>query len=187
MQYEVLDISGDAGIKAYGKTCEEAFANAGMGMYSLITDIGNINERQEIGIEVKSDSIEGLLVSFLNELIFRFDTYGFIGNRIEVMSLKFGVTNKTISKAPSPSPSPAGGEGNNIAPPLRGGDKGEGDLCGFTYEVLSMSYELKAKIYGEEFDIDRHERRLLVKAATYHNIRVEKTGDKWEVEVIFDI
>ncbi|MBI4690131.1 MAG: D-alanine--D-alanine ligase [Nitrospirae bacterium] len=53
------------------------------------------------------------------------------------------ITNKTISKAPSPSPSPAGGEGNNIAPPLRGGDKGEGDLCGFTNELLS-SNELSA-------------------------------------------
>ncbi len=140
MQYEVIDISGDAGIKAYGKTCEEAFANAGMGMYSLITDIGNIDERRQVDVEVKSDAIEGLLVSFLNELIFRFDAYGFIGNRIEITAF-------------SPQP-PA---------------------------------FVEAKIYGEEFDIDRHERRLLVKAATYHNIRVEKTGDKWEIEVIFDI
>lgn len=140
MQYEVLDISGDAGIKAYGKTCEEAFANAGIGMYSLITDIGNINERQEIGIEVKSDSIEGLLVAFLNDLIFRFDTYGFIGKRMEIIA--------------------------------------------FTHQPPVF---MKANIYGEEFDIDGHERRLLVKAATYHNIRVEKTGDEWEIEVIFDI
>ncbi len=137
MQYEVLDISGDVGIKAYGASREEAFVNAGIGMYSLITDIGNINERQEIGIEVKSDSIEGLLVSFLNELIFRLDTYGFIGRKIEV-----------------------GHFSDNL---------------------------IKVNVYGEEFDIDRHERRLLVKAATYHNIRVEKTGDNWEIEVIFDI
>ncbi|HAK89314.1 MAG TPA: hypothetical protein DHV16_07740 [Nitrospiraceae bacterium] len=140
MDFETIDISGDAGIKAYGKSREEAFVNAGFGMYSLITDIGNINERQEIDIEVKSDSIEGLLVSFLNELIFRFDTYNFIGSRIEISDL-------------------------SIQPP----------------------FFIKAKIFGEEFDVERHERRLLVKAATYHNIRVEKTGDKWEIEVIFDI
>ncbi|MBI4689755.1 MAG: carbamoyltransferase HypF [Nitrospirae bacterium] len=54
--------------------------------------------------------------------------------------MEFKLTNKTISKAPSPSPSPAGGEGKNIAPPLRGGDKGEGDLCGFTNELLSDKY-----------------------------------------------
>ncbi len=54
--------------------------------------------------------------------------------------MKETFTNKTISKAPSPLPSPAGGEGKNIAPPLRGGDKGEGDLCGFTNELLSKCH-----------------------------------------------
>ncbi|MBI4691240.1 MAG: nickel pincer cofactor biosynthesis protein LarC, partial [Nitrospirae bacterium] len=49
-------------------------------------------------------------------------------------------------KAPSPSPSPAGGEGKNIAPPLRGGDKGEGDLCGFTNELLSKKWSDIGKI-----------------------------------------
>jgi SHS2 domain-containing protein len=115
--------------------------NAGIGMYSLITDIEKIDEKQAIDIETKGDSLEGLLVSYLNELIFQFDTYGFIGKRIEIMSLEFGV----------------------------------------------MSYRLKASVYGEEFDPDRHERRLLVKAATYHNIRVEKTNGKWEIGVVFDI
>jgi len=36
-----------------------------------------------------------------------------------------------ISKAPSPLPSPSRGEGYNNSPPLRGGDKGEGDVCVF--------------------------------------------------------
>jgi len=141
MKFEILDISGDVGIRAYGHSCEEVFVNAGIGMYSLITDIEKIDERQAIDMEAKGDSLEGLLVSYLNELIFQFDTYGFIGKRIEIMSLEFGV----------------------------------------------MSYGLKASVYGEEFDPDRHERRLLVKAATYHNIRVEKINDKWEIEVVFDI
>lgn len=141
MKFEVMDISGDIGIRAYGQSCEKVFVNAGIGMYSLITDIEKIDERQAIDIEAKGDSLEGLLVSYLNELIFRFDTYGFIGKRIEIMSLEFGV----------------------------------------------MSYGLKARVYGEEFDPDRHEGRLLVKAATYHNIKVEKINDKWEIEVVFDI
>lgn len=140
MQYEVLDISGDAGIKAYGKTCEDAFVNAGIGMYSLITDMDRILEKQEVGIEVEGDSPEGLLVKYLNELIFRFDTYGFIGKRMKIVA--------------------------------------------FSHQPSAF---MKAKIYGEEFDPDRHERRLLVKAATYHDIKVEKVNDDWEVEVIFDI
>jgi SHS2 domain-containing protein len=139
VKFEILDISGDVGIRAYGKTCEEAFMSAGMGMFSLITDIERIDGTHAIEIEVQADSIEGLLVSYLNELIFQFDTYGFIGKRIEVIAF------------------------------------------------IQPSAFIKVKIYGEEFDTDRHERRLLVKAATYHNIKVQKINDGWEVEVVFDI
>lgn len=140
MKFEILDISGDIGIRAYGHSCEDAFVNAGVGMYSLVTDIEKINERQTIDIDVKGDSVDGLLVSYLNELIFQFDTYGFIGKRIEV-----------------------------------------------TVFSLQPSAYIKARVYGEEFDPNRHERRLLVKAATYYNIKVENVNNNWEVEVIFDI
>lgn len=141
MKFEILDISGDAGIIAYGDNCEDAFVNAGIGMYSLITDLDKIKERQDIEIEAKGGSPEGLLVAYLNELIFRLDTYGFVGKTIEM------------------------------------------DF----FSLQPSAYYIKAKVRGEEFDPDRHERRLLVKAATYHNIRVEKINDNCEVEVVFDI
>jgi SHS2 domain-containing protein len=140
MGFETIDISGDAGIRAYGSTAEEMFINAAIGMYSLITDVNKIEERQEVEIAIKGDSAEGLLVKYLNELIFHFDTYNFIGRRIEISSF-------------------------SIQPP----------------------FFIKAEIFGEEFDIGRHERRLLIKAATYHNIKIEQVNDRWEVAVIFDI
>ncbi len=46
-------------------------------------------------------------------------------------------TKEFISKAPSPLPSPSRGEGCNTSPPLRGGDEGEGDVCGFTNDRIS--------------------------------------------------
>lgn len=154
MRFEILDISGDIGIKAYGTSCEEAFVNAGTGMYNLITDVEKIEEKQEIAIEIKAESIEGLLVKYLNELIFYFDTYGFVGKRIEVVGAELQTASRDSQKL-SLSKSP--------------------------------NFELKIKVCGEEFDPDRHERRLLVKAATYHNLRVEGINGRWEVEVIFDI
>jgi len=137
MQFEILDISGDTGIKAYGKTVSEAYANAGIGMYSLITDISGVSERERVEFQLSGDSPEGMLAAYLNELIFRFDTQGFVGRRVEVP-----------------------------------------DLSGSSIRVI---------VHGEEFDADRHERRLLIKAATYHNIKVERTDHLWEVEVVFDI
>ena len=139
-KFEPIDISGDVGMRAFGATVEEAFINEAMGMYSLITDIGSIREARKIIIETQSDSIEGLIVNYLNELIFQFDAYGFIGKAIDINIFRF-------------EPAPF----------------------------------LKATVRGEEFDPESHDKRLLIKAATYHRIRIEKIDDIWEVDVIFDI
>lgn len=137
MQFEVLDISGDVGIRAFGRSLEEVLINAALGMYNLITDTGAVEKKKSINVEVESHSLEGLLVSWLNELIFQFDTYGFIGRDIEIKELT---------------------------------ERG-----------------LKASLSGEDFDETRHEKRLLVKAATYHQLKIERDGEDWKVEIIFDI
>lgn len=139
-KFEPIDISGDVGMRAFGATAEEAFINEAMGMYSLITDIGSVGETRKIIIETRSDSLEGLLAGYLNELIFQFDAYGFVGKSI--------------------------------------------DINMFTLEPAPF---LKATVRGEEFNPEKHERKLLIKAATYHKLRIEKTGDVWEIDVIFDI
>ncbi len=141
MNFEILDISGDIGIRAAGITCKYAFVNTAMGMYSLITDLAHIRGKKDIKIEIESSSLEGLLVAYLNELIFHFDTYGFIGKKIEIFDLQ------------------------PVPPDCR----------------------LTSTIHGEEFDARRHEKRLLIKAATYHNIKVEKVNGEWKTEVVFDI
>ena len=136
-KFQVLDISGDVGIRAFGKSREEAFINAALGMYNLITDLNAVKEYKAVDISVENDSTEGLLISWLNELIFQFDAYGFTGRKIDI---QYFSDNK-----------------------------------------------IKATVMGEEFDPERHEGKLLIKAATYHKLRIEKTDDKWEVDVIFDI
>ncbi|MEW6571172.1 MAG: archease [Nitrospirota bacterium] len=135
--FEVLDISGDVGIKAVGPSLQEAFINASLGMYSLITNLDAVQERKEIDLSIESDSPEGLLVSWLNELIFYFDAYGFIGKKISI---------KKFSEK-----------------------------------------EIEAVVRGEEFDPERHEGKLLIKAATYHRLQISSVDDSWEINVIFDI
>ena len=136
-QFEILDISGDAGIRAFGKDLPELFANAATGMYSLIIDTQDIQEKRTLAISSQGSSQEGLLVAFLNELIFHFDTYGFVGKSVAIT----GLDNASVT----------------------------------------------AEISGEEFDPDHHEGKLLIKAATYHKLKIEEKGDSWEAEVIFDI
>lgn len=155
-KFEVLDISGDIGLRAYGEDIKEAFINTALGLYSLITDLDKIEEKKTIDISVGAHSIEGLLVPWLNELIFNFDAYGFIGRRLEIVGSEFGV------QSPEKFPS-------------------------FNSELQTPNYKLISRIRGEDFDPERHERKLLIKAATYHRLRIEKVDNMWEIDVIFDI
>lgn len=152
-RFDIIDISGDAGIRSYGESMEELFVNAAIGMYSLITDIGGIREKREITIDLKSQTMDGLLVAWLNELIFHFDAYGFLGKKIMITEI-----------TPSPTLPPRGEEMN----------RGE-------------AYILKGTVSGEDFDPEIHEKRLLIKAATYHQLSIDKKDGFWETNIIFDI
>ncbi|NOY64882.1 MAG: archease [Nitrospirae bacterium] len=135
--YKVLDISGDVGLKVHGETLEELFINGAVGLYSLITDLSRVKPEKSINVNVYSESLDGLFVGWLNEIIFQFDTYGFIGREVKIESL--------------------------------------------------TENRIEAIINGEDFDPERHERGLLLKAATYHNLKIEKRNGIWRAEVIFDI
>jgi SHS2 domain-containing protein len=95
-KYEQLDISGDAGLRIWGKDLEELLTNAAEGLVELITDISVIKETEKREIVVNSERNEDLLVKWLNELIFLFDTYGFVGKRFEVR-LKNDTLNAIVS------------------------------------------------------------------------------------------
>ncbi len=133
---EQLDISGDVGLRIRAKDVGELFEHAALCMYELITDTSGISQTEKKNITLSADSYETLFVLWLNELIFLFDTYSFIGTAFSVQ------VEKTT---------------------------------------------LKAHISGGILDADAHERRLLLKAATYHNLSLRKSAGSWEATVIFDI
>ncbi len=135
--FEILDISGDVGLRVHGRSLEELFSNSALGLYSLVTDLSGVKPTESVDIKVNRESLDGLLVGWLNELIFRFDAYGFIGKEVGIKSIN---------------------------------ENG-----------------VEAGIRGEEFDPERHEKGLLVKAATYHNLRIEKKNGIWTAEVVLDI
>jgi SHS2 domain-containing protein len=95
-KYEQLDISGDAGLRIWGKNLEELLKNAAEGLGELITDISGIKETERREVVLSSERNEDLLINWLNELIFLFDTYGFIGKGFEV-SLKSDTLKATVS------------------------------------------------------------------------------------------
>ncbi len=70
VKFEIIEHTADVGIKAFGKNVEEAFENAALGMFSIITDPEKVEEIGEYRIVNKALDLEELLVEFLSELLF---------------------------------------------------------------------------------------------------------------------
>lgn len=70
MSFEIIEHTADIGIHSKGKNLEEAFREAGRGMFSIITDLDKVEKKKELNIVLKQDDWEDLLVSFLSELIY---------------------------------------------------------------------------------------------------------------------
>ena len=85
--FEIIDHTADVGIAAYGASIAEAFANAGRGLFSLITDPDDIAESEYPDIEVTAADPESLLVTWLNELIYLFDAEGMLFRRFDISDL----------------------------------------------------------------------------------------------------
>jgi SHS2 domain-containing protein len=46
---------------------------------------------------------------------------------------------------------------------------------------------VRGEVKGEKFDPDRHEIRREIRAVAYHQSRMEKTGDQWTAQLLFEI
>jgi len=85
--FEIIDTTADIGIRAFGADLSEVFANAALGMFSIITDTIKIEARLEKRICVTAPDKEALLVAWLNELLFLFETEKWLFNRFEITQL----------------------------------------------------------------------------------------------------
>jgi SHS2 domain-containing protein len=54
------------------------------------------------------------------------------------------------------------------------------------FEILTDTF-LKANLFGEPYDISKHELKLDVKAITYHQLKVEDHDGDWTARVFVDI
>lgn len=134
--FEYFEATADIGLKAYGKDMNEAFENASLAIFNIISDTSNIDAVKEIQFEITSEDEVSLLYDYLEELLFY--------HEVEFMLFsKFHVE-------------------------------------------IDDDLHLKAKIYGEEIDWDKHERKTEIKAITFHKMDVKKT-EHVELQAIVDL
>jgi len=83
-KYEVLEHTADIGLKVYGKDLKTLFTNSAAGLFSLITNLDEVETKENIKIRLEDANREELLVSWLNELIFQFSARSFIPKEFKI-------------------------------------------------------------------------------------------------------
>ena len=73
-KYDYFDVTADIGFYAYGRSLEEAYENAGLAMFNVVTDICKVKKQESREFEIVSEDLVSLLYDYLEELLFLQDT-----------------------------------------------------------------------------------------------------------------
>lgn len=83
-KYEYFEVTADIGLKAYGRDINEAFENAGLAIFNIISDTCDITPVKEIEFELTSEDEVSLLYDYLEELLFYHEVEFMLFSEFEV-------------------------------------------------------------------------------------------------------
>jgi len=88
-KFKILEHTADIGIMAYGKIKREVFVNSAKGMFEIIAGNNSsmVNNNFSCKIALKAEDLEGLLVAWLNELLYISETKLVILNKFNIEKL----------------------------------------------------------------------------------------------------
>jgi SHS2 domain-containing protein len=86
-RFEFLEHTADAYVAAYGKDLVEAFENAALAMFQVMTDVSEVEAEIEDHVDVEANDEYALLYSWLEALLVKFDTRGLLFSKFEILGL----------------------------------------------------------------------------------------------------
>ena len=84
MPYEFFDHTGDIAVSLRGSTLAELFGAAATAFTDSITAIDRVEPKRPEEVELDAPELDLLLVDFLSELLYRFDTRGWLTRYAEL-------------------------------------------------------------------------------------------------------
>ncbi|MCD6476571.1 MAG: archease [Candidatus Aenigmarchaeota archaeon] len=72
-------------MEAYGKTLKEAFENAALGFWEIMTDTSKIKPKIKKIIKVKSENKESLLYDFLEQFLILHDSENLVFSKFKII------------------------------------------------------------------------------------------------------
>jgi SHS2 domain-containing protein len=86
-KFEFLEHTADVYIAAHGKSLEEAFENAALAMFEVMTDTAEVSPSEEDSVEVEAEDEYALLYSWLEALLVKFEVNGMLYSKFKVSRL----------------------------------------------------------------------------------------------------
>ena len=86
-KFHFIDHTGDVGVVVFGNSLKELFINAAESLFHILTELENIQEIKSKKVSLQAYSLEELIVDWLNEFIFLFDTQSLLFRRFEIEKL----------------------------------------------------------------------------------------------------
>ncbi len=136
-RFRTFDHTGDVGVFVYGASPSELFVHAAEALFHIMTRPPAIKEVIRRHISRTADGYETLLVAWLSEFLYLFDTASLLFRRFEILTLD--------------------------------------------------STKIDAIAWGEPYDARRHPITTVIKAVTYHDLKVVQDKGLWKTKIVFDI
>ena len=83
-KYEFFDHTADIGIKAYGRDLNEAFENAALAVFEVMTDTSKVEPKESREIEIDGMDLENLLYRWIESLLVYYDSELFLFGKFKV-------------------------------------------------------------------------------------------------------
>jgi SHS2 domain-containing protein len=86
LSWETFEHEADIGLVIHGGDGAELFSEAGRALFSLVCDLETVEERERYALAGEADSVEPLLVDWLNDLVFLFQARDVVCRRFSFSS-----------------------------------------------------------------------------------------------------
>jgi SHS2 domain-containing protein len=85
--YRLIPHTGDLGMEVWGKDLPDLFSQAGGAFFDILVGTRGIELRQERAFAVEAPDLEALLVAWLGELLYVFETEHLVFGRFVIQAL----------------------------------------------------------------------------------------------------
>ena len=86
--FEVLEHTADVGLRVYGWSLPELFANAGLGLMALAVENQSIQPKERLALAARGADAEELLINWLSEILYFVDAEGWLFCRFSIDRLE---------------------------------------------------------------------------------------------------